>query len=104
MEYFLSNYSNNILNVFAFFGDAGVTCREYTLSVQKETTERGFDRKKSVTDIHRAHGLPKYLMVHSRFLFNKCNLYTGIINNIVRYYRGLENQSHTNTIFDQMQK
>jgi hypothetical protein len=43
--------------VFAFFGDAGVTylvkCREYPLSVQKETTERGFDRKKSVTDIQR---------------------------------------------------
>jgi hypothetical protein len=48
---------NNILNVFAFFGDAGVTylvkCREYPMSVQKETTKRGFDRKKSVTDIHR---------------------------------------------------
>ena len=57
MEYFLSDYLNNILNVFAFFGDAGVTylvkCREYPLSVQKETTERGFDRKKSVTDIQR---------------------------------------------------
>ena len=49
MEYFLSDYSNNILNVIAFFGDAGVTylvkCREYPLSVQKETTERGFDQK-----------------------------------------------------------
>lgn len=57
MEYFLSDYSNNILNVFAFFGDAGVTylvkCREYPLSVQKETTEHEFDRKKSVTGIHR---------------------------------------------------
>jgi hypothetical protein len=46
---------NNILNVFAFFGDAGVTylvkCRKYPLSVQKETTEHEFDRKKSVTDI-----------------------------------------------------
>ena len=60
MEYFLSDYSNNILNVFVFFGDAGVTyfvkCREYPLSVQKETTEHGFDRKKSVTDIHRESG------------------------------------------------
>jgi hypothetical protein len=49
VEYFLSDYSNNILKVFAFFGDAGVTylvkCREYSLSAQKETTERGFDRK-----------------------------------------------------------
>ena len=57
MEYFLSDYSSNILNVFALLGDAGVTYlvkyREYPLSVQKETTERGFDRKKSVTDIHR---------------------------------------------------
>ena len=57
MEYFLSDYSNNILNVFAVFGDAGVTyrvkCRKYPLSVQKETTEGEFDRKKSVTDIHR---------------------------------------------------
>jgi len=57
VEYFLSDYSNNILNVFAFFGDAGVTylvkCCEYPLSVQKETTERGFDQKKSVTDIYR---------------------------------------------------
>jgi hypothetical protein len=57
VEYFLSDYSNNSLNVFPLFGDAGVTylvqCREYPLSVQKETTERGFDRKKSVTDIHR---------------------------------------------------
>jgi hypothetical protein len=57
VEYFLSDYSNNNLNVFAFFGDAGVTylvkCREYPLSVQKETTERGIDRKKSVTDIHQ---------------------------------------------------
>jgi len=39
-----------------FFGDVGVTylvkCREYLLSVQKETTECRFDRKKSVTDIH----------------------------------------------------
>jgi hypothetical protein len=56
VEYFLSDYSNNILNVF---GDAGVTylvkCREYPLSAQKETTEHGFDRKKSVTDIHRHH-------------------------------------------------
>jgi hypothetical protein len=25
VEYFLSDYSNNILNVFVFFGDAGVT-------------------------------------------------------------------------------
>jgi hypothetical protein len=45
-----------ILNVFAFFGDAGVTylvkCRKYLMSVQKETMECGFDRKKSVTDIH----------------------------------------------------
>ena len=58
MKYFRSDYSNNILNVFAFFGDGGVTylvkCCEYPLSVQKETTECGFDRKKSVTDIHRA--------------------------------------------------
>jgi hypothetical protein len=57
VEYFLSDYSNNILNVFAFFGDAGVTylvkCRDSPLAVKKETTERGFDRKKSVTDIHR---------------------------------------------------
>jgi hypothetical protein len=57
VEYFLSDYLNNILNVFAFFGDAGVTylvkCREYPLSVQKETTECGFDRKKSVTGIQR---------------------------------------------------
>jgi len=30
-----------------------VKCREYPLSVQKETTERGFDREKSVTDIRR---------------------------------------------------
>ena len=28
-------------------------CRKYPLSVQKETTEREFDRKKSVPDIHR---------------------------------------------------
>lgn len=67
MEYFLSDYSNNILNVFAFLGDAGVTylvkCREYPLSVQKETTERGFDRKKSVTDIHRGiKYYPDYLI------------------------------------------
>jgi hypothetical protein len=57
VEYFLSDYSNNILNVFAFFGDAGVTylgkCRKYPLSVQKETTEHEYDRKKFVTDIHR---------------------------------------------------
>jgi hypothetical protein len=57
VEYFLSDYSNNILNVFAFLGDAGVTylvkCREYPLSVQKETTERDLIGKKSVTDIHR---------------------------------------------------
>ena len=37
-------------NVFAFFGDAGVTylvkCSEYPLFVQKETTECRFDRKK----------------------------------------------------------
>jgi hypothetical protein len=43
---------------FAFFGDAGVTylvkCRKYPLSVQKETTEHEFDRKKSVTGIHRS--------------------------------------------------
>jgi hypothetical protein len=54
VEYLLSDYSNNILNDFAFFGDAGVTylvkCREYSLSAQKETTERGFYRKNSVTD------------------------------------------------------
>ena len=57
MEYFLSDYSNNILNVFAFFGDAGVTyllkCCENPLSVQKDMMERRFDRKKSVMDIHR---------------------------------------------------
>jgi hypothetical protein len=57
VEYFLSDYSSNILNVFAFFGDAGFTyflkCREYPLSVQKETKGGGFDRKKSATDIHR---------------------------------------------------
>jgi hypothetical protein len=73
-------FKQHFKRLCGWFSDAGVThlvkCHEYPLSVQKETTERGFDRKKSVTDIHRGRGIfTKHNVLLTRSLKLQCWLY-----------------------------